>query len=65
MPTQTGQDTQGCYARWGNHGKKYYYKCGDKAARERAKDKADAQGRAAHAHGYGKKTKLVGGFRTN
>lgn len=52
MPTRTGKDTKGCYARWGGHGKKYYYKCGDKKARERAKAKADAQGRAAHAHGY-------------
>lgn len=65
MPTQTGKDSQGCYARWGNHGHKYYYQCGNKAARDRAKRKADAQGRAAHAHGYGKSTKVIGGFRVN
>lgn len=37
---------------WGNHGKKYTYKPGDKASRERAKKKAIAQGQAAHASGY-------------
>jgi hypothetical protein len=52
MPTQTGKDAQGCYAQWGNHGKRYYYTCGDDAARGRARKKADAQGRAAHAGGY-------------
>ena len=65
MPTHTGKDSQGCFAQWGGHGKKYYYKCGDKAAEDRAKDKANAQGRAAHANGYGKKIKTVGGFRVN
>jgi hypothetical protein len=52
MPVATGKDTKGCYARWGGHGKKYYYKCGDSAARDRAKVKAGKQGQAAHAAGY-------------
>lgn len=45
MPTRTGKDKKGCFAQWGNQ-KKYYYKCGDKKARERAKRKANEQGRA-------------------
>ncbi len=50
MPTHTGKDSKGCYAQWGNQ-KKYYYKCGNAAARARAKAKANAQGQAAHASG--------------
>ena len=46
MPTATGKDSKGCFARWGTHGAKYYYACGNKDARERAKAKADRQGRA-------------------
>jgi hypothetical protein len=53
MPTRFGKDKTGCYARWGS-GKKYYYKCGDKSARARAKARADKQGAAAHAGGYKK-----------
>ena len=52
MPTKTGKDSKGCFARWGDHGKKYYYECGNRKAREAAKKKADKQGRAAYAHGY-------------
>lgn len=52
MPVHAGKDKKGCYARWGNSGKKYYYKCGDKAARQRAKNRAAKQGAAAHAAGY-------------
>jgi len=51
MPTSCKKDTKGCYCQWGSQ-KKYYYKCEDKAARARAKAKADKQGRAAHAGGY-------------
>lgn len=65
MPTHTGHDSQGCFAQWGGYGKKYYYKCGDKEAENRAKAKANKQGQAAHARGYGKKVKTVGGFRLN
>ena len=52
MPTKLGKDKKGCFARWGKSGKKYYYKCGDAKARERAKKKADKQGRAAYSSGY-------------
>lgn len=54
MPVKTGKDSEGCFAQWGDSGKKYHYKCGDKQARERAKAKAQKQGRAARASGYGK-----------
>lgn len=53
MPTRTGKDSKGCFAQWGS-GKKYYYKCGDKSARENAVKKANKQGQAAHASGYKK-----------
>ena len=49
MPTRTGKDKKGCFARWGESGKKYYYKCGDSEAREQAKRKANKQGRAIEA----------------
>jgi hypothetical protein len=51
MPVRTGKDSKGCYAQWGGQ-KKYYYKCGDNAARQRAKRKAASQGQAARASGY-------------
>ena len=43
MPTKTGKDKKGC---------KYYFKCGNNAARKRAIKKANKQGAAAHASGY-------------
>lgn len=46
MPVQRGRDSDGPFYRWGEHGKKYRYEAGDVDARERAKKKADAQGRA-------------------
>jgi len=49
MPVHTKQDSKGCYAQWGNSGAKYYYKCGDDAARKRAVVKAERQGRAIKA----------------
>ena len=52
MPTHTGKDAKGCFCQWGGHGKKYYYTCGDDAARGRATKKANAQGQAVHAAGY-------------
>ena len=42
----TGKDSKNCFARWGKTGKKYYYRCGDAAARKRAQAKAAKQGRA-------------------
>lgn len=52
MPAHLGQDSKGCYARWGKSGKKYYYKCGNESARKRALARAKEQGQAAHASGY-------------
>ena len=51
MPVTTSKDSKGCFAQWGSQ-KKYYYKCGDNAARERAKLRASKQGSAAYASGY-------------
>jgi soluble P-type ATPase len=44
MPVQISSDNQGCWARWGDAGHKYYYKCGNKVARDNARKKAIAQG---------------------
>lgn len=53
IPTRCGlQDSNGTFCRWGESGKKYYYTPGNRASMERARSKANAQGRAAHAHGY-------------
>lgn len=51
MPVKCKKDSKGPYAQWGS-GKKYRYKAGDKAGRERAKAKAEKQGAAAFASGY-------------
>ena len=37
---------------WGGQGKCYTYESGNESSRNRAKKKAEAQGRAAHASGY-------------
>ena len=42
MPIHRGYDKKGCYYQWGNQ-KKYYYKCGDKDERKRAKMKSIKQ----------------------
>lgn len=44
MPVQVGSDNNGCFARWGDQGHKYYYKCGNAIARKNARKKAIAQG---------------------
>lgn len=44
MPVQLGKDKDGCFARWGQQGKKYYYTCNDPVARKTAKEKARKQG---------------------
>ena len=54
MPTRTGKDSKGCFARWGTTGKKYYYKCGNTQARNRAKAKANRQGRAINVRRRGR-----------
>lgn len=46
MPTRRKTDSKGCYYQYGTEGKKYYYKPGDEKERERAKQRADRQGRA-------------------
>ncbi len=50
MPVQQGKDSEGCYMRWGNSGKKYYYICGDDVSRKRARQKALLQARAILAN---------------
>jgi len=52
MPVIISLDSKGCFVRWGKSGKKYYYKCGSKVARERAKLKAEKQARAIYSSGY-------------
>ncbi len=51
MPVTRKQDSQGPYYQWGESGKKYHYEAGNKKSREKARDKATKQGRAAHASG--------------
>lgn len=51
MPVKRKQDDKGLYYQWGS-GKKYYYPAGDSIKRERARKRAEAQGRAAYASGY-------------
>jgi hypothetical protein len=52
MPVRRRQDSQGPYYQWGDSGKKYRYRPGDKGSRDRAKQGATRQGQAAHARGY-------------
>ena len=52
MPTRCGlRDNSGTYCQWGSQAK-YYYTPGDKSSMERARSKADAQGRAIRASGW-------------
>jgi hypothetical protein len=53
MPVHRGKDSEGPYYQWGESGKKYHYTSGEKRSRERAKEQAEKQGRAARANGYG------------
>lgn len=46
MPIQINKDNQGCYAKWGNQGHKYYYPCGNQEKMIEAKKKALAQATA-------------------
>lgn len=56
MPIHQGYEVRGGerlgYYQWGEHGKRYYYTPGDDEERARAKERAEKQGRAAHARGY-------------
>jgi hypothetical protein len=54
MPVHRGKDGERPYYQWGESGKKYHYESGNKQSRERAKERAERQGRAARASGYGK-----------
>ena len=45
MPVHSGKDKGGCFYQWGEQAK-YYYKCDDKEAGEKARKKAAAQGYA-------------------
>lgn len=40
MPLDIGNDSNGCFARWGQQGKKYYYQCGNKDSADIAKKHA-------------------------
>ncbi len=44
MPVNTGKDKDGCYAKWGESGKKYHYECGNEKEKKEAKRKAIIQG---------------------
>lgn len=50
MPVQKCQKNNKPGYRWGTEGKCYTYTPGNKASRERAKNKAAEQGRAIHEH---------------
>lgn len=52
MPVHRSKDSKGPYYQWGDAGKKYHYEAGNEESRERAKQKAKRQGKAAHAAGY-------------
>lgn len=49
MPIKRGTDIKGSFYRYGTSGKKYYFKAGDSASRERAKNKAGKQAQAIKA----------------
>ena len=44
MPVNTGKDKDGCYAKWGQEGKKYYYPCDNETKKNKAKKLAYIQG---------------------
>lgn len=52
MPVHRGKDGEGPYYQWGESGKKYRYKTGDKGSRHQAKSKAVKQAQAVRASGY-------------
>jgi hypothetical protein len=52
MPIHRGSDSKGSFYQWGNSGKKYYYKSGNKKSREIAKSKAKKQAIAIYASGW-------------
>lgn len=52
MPVHRTTTPEGPAMQWGEHGAKYPYTPGNPASRQRATQQAEAQGRAARAHGY-------------
>lgn len=44
MPINMGKDSNGCYAAWGQEGKKYYYECDSESSKKSARSKAHRQG---------------------
>lgn len=50
MPTKSCRKDGKPGYKWGDEGKCYTYTSGDEESRKRAKEKADAQGRAIHAN---------------
>ena len=52
MKPLISKDSKGPYYQWGDSGKTYHYRAGDKTSRENAKKRAERQGRAARASGY-------------
>jgi hypothetical protein len=51
MPVKLGEDKEGCYAKFGDKGKKYYYECKNTEQRKKAKRKAILQGVAVSKSG--------------
>lgn len=49
MPVQKGNDSNGSYFRWGEHGKKYYFDSNSNRSKQLARKKAEKQGRAIKA----------------
>src|SRR4030067_3041308 len=56
MPVKTGKDSKGCFAKYGDSGKQYYFTCGDKVSMGKAKQKAMIQGVAMGEESTNKKT---------
>lgn len=52
MPVHRGRDGEGPYYQWGDSGKRYRYEPGDKESRDKARERAEKQGRAVRASGY-------------
>jgi hypothetical protein len=52
MPVHTTTSAGHPAKQWGEHGHKYPFTAGNPQSRARATEQAEAQGRAARAHGY-------------
>ena len=65
MPVTRGTDSEGAFYRWGSRGAKYRYTPGDDESRAEARRKAEAQGRAARAAGYGGASKPTKAMQRN